>query len=406
MQKKIIRAGIIALALVALISCQPKYQFIPGIPGIYAPSEPGTGASYTVTIVYNQDGVEDEVLTEQRTLAKPVAPTGDENHEFAYWTINNVKVEESQWGTRLSEDVTLTAVWITTYDGLGQIPQISSAIEENDPNGYSYSFNEAVNFDGEGLVRIRKWQDVYTSENLTLKGITFEKGLSIHAENTSGNDITITVEDCVINACLQEDFKDVTDRPGRIDNSGDGLCLGIDSSSSNKPEDSVNQNRGEVNVVVRNNQLIGDNNPSADRDGYTNLTDLDNNNRNKSRGVGVSLGNQSGGTVHLKDALIEGNTFTGLRAHAIQLYTLTGGTSVEIKENIFESWGINKNTLNYEETDYAIRGDLKAENPGSVILDGNFYATAVNGNFDVSERKVAIDNWNGTKPNYDQGKAE
>ena len=408
MNKKIIRAGIILLALAALISCQPKSIYLPTVPGQI---DPGTETTYTVTVVFGHEGATDEILSDQTVLTKPENPTWDADHEFAYWSIDGVKVEDDQWGTRLQGDVTLTAVWVSVYDGLGNIPQLAGTFESKDEKSFSYRFNTVVNFDGEGLVKIRKWQDVYTSENLTLQGITFEKGLSIHAENTEGNDITITVEDCVINACNQEDFRDVSDRPGRIDNSGDGLCLGIDSSTSNDPNAEVNQNRGEVSVIVKNNQLIGGNNPDAERNGYETLDDLDGNNirgRWKSRGNGVALGLQSGGTVHLKDALIEGNTFTGLLGHAIQLYEISGGTTVNITGNSFESWGINKNNLAHEKdiADYAIRGDLKDGNLGEVKLSGNTYASTVNGNFDVSERKVAIERWNGTKPNYEQSVAE
>ena len=399
MQKKVMMAGIILLSLIALVGCQPKYQFIPMPPGILNPSDNGTESSYTVTINYNQDGVDNIVLPEQNTLTKPTDPTWDEDHEFGFWTVDGVKIEKSDWDSELTGDVMLEANWIMVYDGLEDVPEIAGKIQ-GDGIGFASENTTEIDFDGEGLVKIRKWQDMNTHADLTLKNIIFDNGLSIHAKNPSGTAITITLEGCEIHWCNQENFKDTSDRPGRIDNSGDGLCLGIDSAFSSKPEDKENENRGDVSIIVRNNHLVGDNNPEADRNGYETLDDIDNpdgRGRWKSRGNGVSLGLQSGGTLFLKSALIEGNTFTGLRGHAIQLYIITNGTTVDIKNNVFESWGINKNNLNRDPKieDYAIRGDLNAENPGDVNLSGNTYADVVNGNFDVSNRKVKLDNWNG-----------
>ena len=396
MQKRVIRAGIVLLAFAVLTSCQPRYQYYPLLPGV-RPSDPGTGKTYTVTVDYGYEGSEDRILADQSVLAEPVSPDRGEDFEFAYWAINGKKVEDSQWGTALTGNVTLEAVWIAVYDSIQEIPELAEALDAKTSDGFSFSFVNEAEFDGQGLVKIRNWQDLYTPADLTLKGINFSRGLSIHATNPSGTDITIMIEDCEINACLQEEFKEMQKRPGRIDNSGDGLCLAIDSSASSDPSASENQNRGEVDVVVRNNHLTGDNNPSAERNGYVTLDDLDQGRRWKSRGNGVSLGNQSGGTVHLRSAEIDGNTFTGLRGHAVQLYQIASGTNVTISGNNFVSWGINKNNLAKDDgiVDYAIRGDLKAGDPGEVTLEDNTYAETVNGGFDVSERHVAIDNWNG-----------
>lgn len=405
MQKKIIRAGIIALALVALISCQPRYQFIPGIPGIYDPSEPGTGASYTVTIVYNQNGVEDKVLTEQKNLAKPVDPTGDENHEFAYWVIDGVKVEESQWGTRLSGDVTLTAVWINIYDVIAEIPEYADCFTAPD-NCYEFGqkTNKDLSIDGKGLIKIRKWQDIRTPYNLTLRNIIFESGISIHAENT--DNITITVEGCEIHPCLQDELR--LDKPTVTSNSGDGLCLGIDTTTNQVADHS---NRGKIKIIVRNNHLVGDNNPAAPREGYKALEGNESAIK-KSRGNGVSLGNQAGGVPCLSTAEISENTFEGLRGNALQLYRIADGMKVNVSGNKFISWGINADTLGGTKEDYAIRGELYDDTTSKdvIVLIGNSYAdsmTVEGTTKDLEKYKVAINYWNGGQNGpYEQSKAE
>ena len=236
-----------------------------------------------------------------------------------------------------------------------------------------------------------------TAMDLSIKGVIFEHGLSIHAENPESTTITIAIENCEIHPCNQLAWKNGDEpKPYDTSNSGDGLCLGIDSSYSNDPSAPENENRGDVIINVLNNKLIGENDPTVSRNGFKSLDDGDDQSA-KSRGNGVSLGNQSGGTVHLKSAFIEGNTFNGLRGHAIQLYEIAGGTSVQIIDNTFESWGINKNNLGRESgiEDYAIRGNLKNGDFGTITLSENDYAEIVNGDFDVSNRKVKIDNWDG-----------
>lgn len=156
MQKKIIRASVILLALVVLAGCQPGYQGILLPPGIFNPSNPGTSVTYTVTIDYNDDGTENRILTDRKTLVKPADPVWDDDHEFAYWTINGVKVEDSQWGSALSGNVTLTAAWISIYENLAAIKELSGVIK-NTGDGHGMEAISDISFDGNGLVKIQKW---------------------------------------------------------------------------------------------------------------------------------------------------------------------------------------------------------------------------------------------------------
>ena len=388
--KRLLTMFFIAMMVLLFVACNPESM-----------------ATYTITIDYNLDGVEDKVLTEQSTLEKPADPEGDDAHEFAYWTINNAEVADNQWGTALSNDVTLTAVWINVYMSLADVPELPDSINVSD--GYSYDVNTEIDFDGKNLVKIRNWQDINTSANLTIKGVIFEHGLSIHATNPADTSIAITVEGCEIHPCDQLAWKNGDEtKPIRTSNSGDGLCLGIDTSFSSNPSADENQDRGDVSVRVFDNKLIGDNNPNAERDGWKALEGNDQ--ARRARGNGVSIGNQSGGTVCLAQATIEGNYFEGLRGHAIQLYSIREDSSVTIKDNQFISWGINKNTLAGEKDDYAIRGDLAADNPGTVSLDNNSYGGSVTAGGitrDLSNYKVAIDRWNQNPDNsYDQSQAK
>ena len=401
MQKKIIRASVILLALVVLAGCQPGYQGILLPPGIFNPSNPGNSVTYTVTIDYN-DGTENRILTDQKTLVKPADPVWDDDHEFAYWTINGVKVEDSQWGSALSGNVTLTAAWISIYDILVEIPGYSDHFSAPNNNyQFGQKTNKELSIDGKDLIKIRKWQDITTPYNLTLKNIIFESGISIHAENTEN--ITITVEGCEIHPCLYEDLKH--DKPQRTSNAGDGLCLAIDTTTDQNADHST---RGKVNIVVRDNHLIGDNNPEAPR---KNGADIDSTVM-KSRGNGVSLGNQAGGVPCLSEAEITGNIFEDLRGNALQLYRINDDMKVTVSNNQFISWGINKDTLSGAETDYAIRGELYNDGISAdvIILRDNSYATSmtVEGiQKDLSECKVAINYWNGsTSAPYDQSMAE
>lgn len=251
---------------------------------------------------------------------------------------------------------------------------------------------------------VKNWQNLDTTGNLTIKNVIFKQGLSIHTYNTE--DVTVTIENCIIYACDQSIMIEEKDtlNPWKLGNSGNGLCLAIDTASSETAGESVSLN-------LSNNKLIGAYDEDGERkDSYVNWEYYETKTNLKSRGNGISLGNQAGNTEHLKSAVISGNTFEGLKGHAIQLYVITTPATVEIKDNVFKSWGINKTSL-VEDKDYAIRGDITAESPeATIVLSGNTYAssyaTKSGTSRDLANLKVAIDNWNQNGSSYDQSKAQ
>ena len=208
--------------------------------------------------------------------------------------------------------------------------------------------------------------------------------------------------DCLIHACDQKTLIDEgRDVRERIDNSGEGLCLAIDTKSEYD-----NTSRKGVKIIASGNYLIGDNDPSKDRAG-TNGSWTDT--RSKTRGNGISLGNQAGSTINLVSAEISNNTFEGLLGHAIQLYKIENDAKVTISGNDFISWGVNSTTYSTGLEDYAIRGDLDTAdvNDDCVVLSNNTYASSMNVEgetpVDLSQYKVAIDYWNAEeRTNHDQ----
>ena len=152
---------------------------------------------------------------------------------------------------------------------------------------------DSIVIDGKGAVIVDAWQDLWFGGDVTIKGVEFAKGVSLNAR--SNNPCTITVEDCVIRWCDQKnDFLPEVDADPnfRIANSGNGLCLSIDT-----------QNKGAkfLTVNVKNCTLIGDNDPTAPRkDSYKDTGDYKDNKDNeaftnfKGRGNGVGLGTASG----------------------------------------------------------------------------------------------------------------
>ena len=212
---------------------------------------------------------------------------------------------------------------------------------------------------------------------------------------TCTSEITLDIEDNTIYACDQEALIEATSSVyNRIDNSGDGLCLGIMTSTAG--------DGAEVNVTVSGNKLIGDNDATKDRSSYKSWTYVESGSRTDPRGRGVTFGNSSGTSANLGTALISGNTFFGIRGSDIQLYSIPVGSSVTIKNNDFQSWGINKQTQASEKDDYAIRGNLSTstDDDGNTVtatltLSGNTYATDWSAyDRDLSSYKVAVDNWN------------
>ena len=397
MKKSKVMVICVFAVLCLFVSCQPRYLFYPVIPG-----NNNTQTSYTVTLDFNYEGSTSEVLENQTMLIEPEDPNREGDYIFAGWYLNGQQVTE--WGITLTNDVTLTAMWKTVYETIKDVPKLAAYFDggENDSIKQGFSPNDAIDYDGEGFVAIREWIDLTTAFDFTIKGVEFLDGLSIHTSNTD-KEITINVSDCVIHACDQlaliDEGRSVRNR---IDNSGDGLCLGIDTSSGD------NSSRKGVAVVVNDNSFIGRSDSSRDRKSYKSWETYEAKQKNWGRGNGVSLGLQAGNTANLTTANITGNTFEGLQGHAIQLYSIQNSAKVTISENNFISWGINSTTFSTGLEDYAIRGDLAAAdvNDDCVVLSNNTYASSmdVEGKtpVDLSQHKAAINYWNseGSYPNF------
>lgn len=224
--------------------------------------------------------------------------------------------------------------------------------------GYGTETAEPVTVDGHGTTNITKWQDLWIKDDITIRGVTFLQGVTISVNNAS-EPITITVENCTVHACNQELLKTGYQR---IDNSGDGLCLNIETMGN------------AVTVIVKDCKFVGENDNTLDRNGYNSLDNLLGTNGNnlgrwKSRGYGLALGAIAGNTEGLVSAEISGCTFTGIRGNALQLYSI--GCAVTVEDCTFESWGCNWQTSSKVKSDAAIRGDLKEG--GSLTLAGNTY---------------------------------
>ncbi len=218
--------------------------------------------------------------------------------------------------------------------------------------GFGSESGEPITIDGEGSLVATTYQDLWISDDLTIKGVTFEEGLRINlaaktaAQTAEGTvePIEVVIEDCTIMATDQEKLK-AANVPNFHLQSRDGLCFDIEP------------NGVPVKLIFKNNIVNGESTPDMDRDGYSDV-----NNRKKAGGKGVSIGEISGNSNGLAYALIENNTFTAIRGHAIQLYNIQSGVEIEILANHFVSWAQND-----ENKDFAVRGNY-AENADDINL--------------------------------------
>lgn len=348
MKKSFVFAFLCVLALALVVSCaEPEAEV----------------KSYTVTFDSNGGSeVAAVVVKEGEKVSKPENPTKD-GCVFGAWQLDG---KDFDFSSVITADTKLVASWIEIKH-VKNLSEIKTVDGKTASFGFGSSSNEAVVIDGKGLYVVDEWQDLWVSHNVTLKNIIFADGVSIHSENTE--EITLTIEGCTVYACDQvslfEAHKDEASFRG--DNSGDGLCLGIDTDTEGNA-----RTEKTVNVVVKDSTFIGANDPESDRDGYKDCDQYKASNKNKSRGHGVSLGNQAGKTDCLKSAVIENCVFTGLKGHAVQLFKID--SPITIKNNKFESYGVNKQTIAGEKQDYAVRGDMRTKGSSVVLtFSGNTY---------------------------------
>ena len=348
----------------------------------------------TVTFTSNGSTIETVTVENGKTVAEPDAPaTDNEKAAFAGWYLNG---KEYDFADAVTSDITLTAYW--RVPAITDIPGVKT-----ETNGQTYVIGT---IDGSGYI-VSDWQDLWTNKDLTIKNTIFEQGLSVHTANLS-DDSTLIIEDCTIYTCDQEkiiaELKKNPNPSFRMDNSGDGLGIGIDTDTSQ-----TEGFTGSANIIIRNNTIIGANDPAEGNGSYRTQSDaLSGTNKTDPRGRGISIGMASGNTKYLKSALIEGNTISGIKCGGVQLFAIEEGTEVTVRNNTFISWGINSVTLKGEKDYYAIRGNM-ANNPGTVKLEGNTYAeeSGVTGDTrNLHDYRVAIDGWNSIEGGYDQSKAQ
>ena len=269
---------------------------------------------------------------------------------------------------------------------------------------------ESVVIDGRlnngGKTVISEWQDLWAYGDVTISNFEFSNGVTISA-GYYGEDITIKFENCIFHGTDQISLFENAKKAGVTPdaelggqknvitgyptfksayNSRNEMGLTIRTNNNTNTEDA----KKTVNVVITNCSFIGKNNKTVDREpGYADYATWYKEGNPNKKAHGIGLGSKEDNCYHLKSAIIEHCTFEGIVSHAIHVADFNG--SVEIKNNIFTSYGIN--STNYAENattfnDVAIRGVLKEG--GSLTLSGNQYNNSKDG------EKIEVTGYNGT----------
>ena len=267
-------------------------------------------------------------------------------------------VESDSYGTQYDKDATYPTV--TTGKTLNEV--FGGA---NFDFGSTSPSTEAVVLDGQGLVTVSDYVDGWFAGDVTIKGVTFMNGVCFTAKN-DGTTGTITFEDCTFYACDQSKIDLTSYQYNSLKNSGDGLCLNVDTKNSPN-----------LKVVVKDCAFIGENDVTLNRDGWKDIGgenwNADTAVKNKSRGHAIMINGICGGgnNAQAESVLIEGCTMSGIRGHAIQLYQLR--MPVTIKDCKINSWGRNAQTAAGSKEDAAIRGDIATGSSGSLTLENNYF---------------------------------
>lgn len=276
------------------------------------------------------------------------------------------------------------SVVVEAVQGNAEVIDDVANFEELSSNDFSFSVAEgdAITVDGRGA-SVSNWADAWFASDLTVKNVTFLQGATFSANVTKmAKEHTITFENCTFYACQQEkiDIDNWTSIHGgtNLNNSGDGLCLDVETDDS----DNKNTENQLVNVVVKGCKFIGENDVTLDRNGYkyydiTNKTWTD---KSKGRGHAVAI-NAINGQGGAKSVTIENNEMTGIRGNCIQLYTFN--YPITVANNKINSWGKNNLTAKMQKDDAAIRG---TQGTGTLTLTSNY--------FGMDENKDASGNGN------------
>ena len=265
------------------------------------------------------------------------------------------------------------------------LDDVFTGLTDKDGNGVDFGVNapaKDVSVNGQGIATVTGFADAWVAGDVTIKGVKFLNGACFTAKE-NGTVGTLTLEDCTFYACDQSKIDLAPYAYNSLKNSGDGLCLNVDT------KDSPN-----LKVVIKNCRFIGENDPTLNRDGWKDIGgtnwDPDTAVKNKSRGHAVMINGICGGgnNATAESVLIEGCTMDGIRGHAIQLYKLRMG--VTVKDCTINSWGNNAQTAAGTKSDAAIRGDI-------VVGSGNL--TVTNTRFGLNEstslRHINVDNYSG-----------
>ena len=284
--------------------------------------------------------------------------------------------ESDSYGTQYDKDATYPTV--TTGKTLNEV--FGGA---NFDFGFTNPSTEAVVLDGQGLVTVSDYVDGWFAGDVTIKGVTFMNGVCFTAKN-DGTTGTITFEDCTFYACDQSKIDLTPYLYNPLQNSGDGLCLNVDTKNSPNLE-----------VVVKGCTFIGEDDTALDRNGWNPVGgqnwNADTANKWKSRGHAIMINGISGGgnTAQAKSVLIDDCTMSGIRGHAIQLYALRMPVAVENCK--INSWGRNAQTAAGTKDDAAIRGDIADTTNGILTLTNNYFGLAETPNI----KHVNVDNFSG-----------
>ena len=275
------------------------------------------------------------------------------------------------------------------YDKDAQYPTLTTGKTLNEVFGNAgsdFSFGNPsadVVLDGQGLVTVSDYVDGWLAGDVTIKGVTFLNGVCFTAksDNTTG---TITFEDCTFYACDQSKIDLTHYQYNSLKNSGDGLCLNVDTKNSPN-----------LKVVVKDCTFIGEDDITLNRDGWKDMGGTGWNAatavKNKSRGHAIMINGICGGgnNAQAESVLIEGCTMSGIRGNAIQLYKLR--MPVTIKDCTINSWGRNAQTAAGSKNDAAIRGDIADTTNGILTLTNNYFGLAETSNI----KHVNVDNFSG-----------
>lgn len=340
-------------------------------------------------------------------LLTPKNPGNNYPMHIGYYTLQAHMKESAgnEYQGKALEDLSITIVatqvagvemdsFNDIYDKDAEYPAITvgttlddvfTGLTDKDGNGVDFGVNapaKDVSVNGQGIATVTGFADAWVAGDVTIKGVKFLNGACFTAKE-NGTVGTLTLEDCTFYACDQSKIDLAPYTYNSLKNSGDGLCLNVDT------KDSPN-----LKVVIKNCRFIGENDPTLNRDGWKDIGgtnwDPDTAVKDKSRGHAVMINGICGGgnNATAESVLIEGCTMDGIRGHAIQLYQLRMG--VTVKDCTINSWGNNAQTAAGTKSDAAIRGDI-------VVGSGNL--TVTNTRFGLNEstslRHINVDNYSG-----------